>query len=328
MVKSRYFTKTQEFDGMPKVIDFKIVEEEIDDDLKDKEILGEAIYISVDPYTRYAVYYNVPPGAPIIGFQVIKVTKSKNPKYFVGEKIMVHGGWRTTCKVDDEQVWYKVDKISGIDTSVFVGALGMPGMTAYCGFLEICQPKEGETVFVNGCAGAVGNLVGQIAKIKGCKVIGCCGSDEKIKFAKSIGFDDVFNYKTCKDYPGILKKMAPNGVDCFFDNVGGRMSTDVLACMNVGGRISVCGAISAYNSKTLGQGLSTGLSSSKMLRNQLLMRGFGVGQFKDKFPEALKHMIQWIQEGKLKIHETTTKGFENTPQAFIDMLSGGNIGKA
>uniref|UniRef100_H2ZQ56 Prostaglandin reductase 1 n=1 Tax=Ciona savignyi TaxID=51511 RepID=H2ZQ56_CIOSA len=322
MVKSRYFSKIQEFDGMPKLSDFKIVEEEINEDLKDGEIIGEALYMSVDPFIRA---YNVPPGSPVIGFQVAKVTKSKNPKYPVGSKVMAFGGWRTTCKVGDELIWYKVDETSGINASVFVGALGMPGMTAYCGFLEICQPKEGETVFVNGCAGAVGNLVGQIAKIKGCKVIGCCGSDEKIKFAKSIGFDDVFNYKTCKDYPGTLKKMAPNGIDCFFDNVGGQMSSDIMACMNVGGRIAVCGAITSYNSKTPSQ---VTMVQGYMVMKQLLMRGFLVHQFKEKFPEGLKNMTQWIKEGKIKIHETTTDKFENTPQAFIGMLSGKNIGKA
>ncbi|XP_002129777.2 prostaglandin reductase 1-like [Ciona intestinalis] len=320
MVRSKYFTKTQEFDGMPKLTDFKIIDEDVDDNLKEGELVGEALCASVDPFIRA---YPVPPGAPIIGFQVLKVTKSMNKKYPVGCKVMGFSGWRTVCKLSDSDVWYKVDE--GQNPTVSLGALGMPGMTAYCGFLDICKPQAGETVMVNGCAGAVGNLVGQIAKIKGCKVIGCCGSDEKVKFAKSLGFDQVFNYKTCKFYPKTLKELAPDGIDCFFDNVGGQLSSDIMGCMNKGGRIAVCGAITSYNSKqppmaTMVQGL--------MVSKLLTMRGFLVQQFKDKFPEALIEMQQWIKEGKIKIHETPSSGFENIPRSFIDMLSGGNIGKA
>ncbi|CAK8689401.1 unnamed protein product [Clavelina lepadiformis] len=199
-MKTKYLTKAKELEGLPKVSDFKIVEEDIDENLTDGEILTEAGCISVDPF--------------------IRVLASKNKKYQKRNLVMDLGGWKTICKVADELCWYRVDNlISNKDITKGLGVVGMPGITAYFGFLDFCQPKEGETVMVNGCAGAVGSFVGQIAKIKGCQVVGCCGSDEKVAFAKSLGFDEVFNSKTEKSWPEAIKRCAPNGIDCFFDNV-------------------------------------------------------------------------------------------------------------
>ncbi|XP_078493074.1 prostaglandin reductase 1-like [Ciona intestinalis] len=316
MVHSQYWTKTREFDGKPKLNDFEIIEEEIDETLNDGEIIGEAICISVDPFIRV---YPIPPGVPVLGFQILRVTKSANSKYPVGCKVLANCGWRTTCKVTGDNVWYKLE--GDISETVWLGALGMPGMTAHYGLLDICSPKPGETVIVNSCAGAVGNLVGQIAKIKGCRVIGCCGSDEKIEFSKSIGFDEVFNYKTCGSYTDILKKIAPNGIDCFFDNVGGQLSSDIISCMNVGGRIAVCGAITSYNST---EPVMASMVQMNMIAKQLSMKGFSIASYAHKFPDALKDMIQ----KKIKVREALTTGFENTPSSFINMLDGGIIGKA
>nr|XP_002127717.1 prostaglandin reductase 1 isoform X1 [Ciona intestinalis] len=320
MVHSKYLAKTREFDGMPKLNDFEIIEEEIDETLKDGEVIGEAICTSVDPFIRA---YPIPPGVAVPGLQVLRVTKSANSKYPVGCKVMGNCGWRTTCKISDDIIWYKVE--GDLSDTVWLGALGMPGISAYCGFLDICSPKPGETVMVNACSGAVGSIVGQIAKIKGCKVIGCCGSDAKIEFSKSIGFDEVFNYKTCGSYTEVLKKLAPNGIDCFFDNVGGQLSSDIMSCMNMGGRIAVCGAITAYNSK---EPVTATVVQPDVVLKQLSIKGFLIYHLKHRFSDALKEMVPWVSEGKIKTRETVTTGFENIPRSFIDMLGGKNIGKA
>jgi len=201
----------------------------------------------------------------------------------------------------------------------------MPGNTAYFGFLEICKPKAGETVVVSGAAGAVGHHVGQIAKFKGCKVIGIAGSDKKGQWlTKELGFDHFINYKT-QNVEEELKKVAPEGIDCYFDNVGGEITTTVLFQMNTYGRTSVCGAISGYNEKKPPK-VSTPLF--QIVGKQLKLEGFIVVRWNDRWQEGIAQNLKWIQEGKLKYQETVTEGFENTFKAFVDMLNGGNTGKA
>ncbi|KAK2708755.1 hypothetical protein QYM36_014381, partial [Artemia franciscana] len=250
-MKTKQFIFVRHFVGEPKLEDFELVEEELPP-LKDKEILCEALYLSVDPYMR-PYSRDRQPGTTMIGSQVAKVIESKHSDYPVGELLVGYFGWRLhTIKNPDVQATgmfdaiFKLPNLGGLSPSVGLGAVGMPGNTAYFGFLEICQPKPGETVVVNGAAGAVGSLVGQIAKIKGCKVIGYAGSDDKIKWLQELGFDHAFNYKKVNIRKS-LKEAAPNGVDCYFDNVGGLFSSEVLNHMNTFGRVSVCGAISVYN---------------------------------------------------------------------------------
>jgi len=202
-------------------------------------------------------------------------------------------------------------------------------MTAYFGFLDICQPKSGETVVVTGAAGAVGSIVGQIAKVKGCKVVGIAGSDDKCSWLKKeLGFDHAINYKTA-DIVKELKLAAPNGIDCYFDNVGGEISTTILTQMNLYGRVSVCGSISSYNTI---DGSSpkpkASIVQESMIFNQLKMEGFIVYRWLDRWNEGITALRQWIEEGKVKYQETITEGFENMPQAFIDMMHGKNVGKA
>lgn len=200
----------------------------------------------------------------------------------------------------------------------------MPGNTAYFGFLEICQPKEGETVVVSTAAGAVGSLVGQIAKIKGCRVVGITGSDEKCKWLiNDLGFDAAINYKTA-DLKKELKAAAPKGIDCYFDNVGGEISQNVIEQMNLSGRISVCGAITGYN----GQEVSVHAPQKNFVFKQLKMEGFIVHRWANRWMEGVSQMLQWIKDGKIKFLETVTEGFENMPQAFMEMLNGKNTGKA
>ena len=252
------------FDGEPKTEDFELVQEELPN-LQDGEILVSALYLSVDPYMRPYVASMTPPFT-MIGQGVYKVLQSKDNDFPEGSMILAKAGWIMTGILKSQQD----KKILGISMappigklspSLLLGACGMPGNTAYFGFLELCQPKPGETVVVNGAAGAVGSLVGQIAKIKGCHVVGFAGSDEKCDFlVNALGFDRAYNYKKTK-VGEALKDGAPNGVDCFFDNVGGSDAAVIINDhMNAFGRISVCGAISIYNDKDLIQVPSTSQS--------------------------------------------------------------------
>lgn len=212
--------------------------------------------------------------------------------------------------------------------SLGLGQLGMPGNTAYFGLLNICEPKEGETVVVSGAAGAVGNLVGQIAKIKGCKVIGICGTDDKCEWlTKELNFDYAINYKTA-NIGESLRKYAPDGVDCYFDNIGGEISSIIIHQMRLFGRIAVCGStISSYN-LPLDEWPKAPVLQPAFIPKQLTMKGFLVFRYWDQWFDGIEQMKKWTEEGKIKYRETITNGFENTPQALIDILQGKNTGKA
>lgn len=241
-------------------------------------------------------------------------------------------GWRThtifnpqTEKVSTPS--YVLPSFGDLPISLALGTLGMPGNTAYFGFLDICQPKAGEVVVVTGAAGAVGSIVGQIAKFKGCQVIGVAGSDAKCKWLEEeLGFDHTINYKTA-DIHAELKKAAPNGIDCYFDNVGGTISSIIINQMRDHGRISVCGSISSYNTPS-SDWPKVPILQPKFIFNQLTMKGFLIWSYNDRLFEGIANMKKWVEEGKIKYRETTTNGFENMPQALIDMLQGKNTGKA
>lgn len=200
-------------------------------------------------------------------------------------------------------------------------------MTSYFGFLEICRPKEGEVVVVTAAAGAVGSLVGQIAKIKGCTVIGIAGSDTKCAWiTKELGFDHAINYKT-EPIADVLKQYAPNGVDCYFDNAGGEISSIVISQMRDYGRISVCGVVSVYRTP-IAEWPKVPILQPTFIFKQLKMEGFVVTRWLDRWPEGIEQLKKWTDEGKLKYRETVTEGFEQLPQATIAMLQGHNFGKA
>ena len=326
MVVTKYWCLKTKFNGTPTAENFELKEENIPDTLQDGDVLTEAVNWTVDPYMRTAEL-GTKEGDPMGGGQVAKVIASKNDKFPVGTVVLGQSGWRTVTLAKDGKDLNVVPDISahGLPLSLYLGCLGMPGVTAYFGFLEVCQPKEGETVLVNGAAGAVGSLVGQIAKIKGCKVVAYAGSDAKCKWLKEeLKFDHVFNYKSV-DLDKSLTEAAPEGIDCYFDNVGGDFTVTALKHMKTYGRVSICGSISGYNATAP---ITGELSFMTILMKQLKVEGFIVVRWLSRWQEAVKAMSGFVTEGKLKYKETVTKGFENMPNAFIGLFKGENIGKA
>lgn len=314
--------------GFPKDSDFKLAEEPLPE-VKEGQFLGQLVWLSVDPYMRGRMndsYTYVGPfeiGKVMGGGSVGRVVESKHPKWKEGDWFVGDLGWQEYV-VSDGSGLMKIDpNLAPPQTALYV--LGMPGMTAYFGLLDICDPKPGETVFVSGAAGAVGSVVGQIAKIKGCRVVGTAGSDEKIDYiVNECGFDAGFNYKTEKDYVKKVAELCPKGVNCYFDNVGGEITDAILLNLAQHARISICGQISMYNAEQL----PTGPRLLHMLIVRMAkMQGFVISQYYDRYGEALPQMAQWLREGKIKYRETIAEGLENTPKAFMDMLRGGNIGK-
>lgn len=315
--------------GTPTLNDFELKEQDTELKLSDGEILLETKYLSVDPYLRGrmsdAKSY-VPPfevGGPINSGIIAEVIESKNEKFKKGDFVSNRMDWKTK-QISNGEGLQKVDS-SKAPLSAYLGIMGMTGLTAYLGLHEIGKPMKGETLVVSGAAGAVGSVVGQIGKILGLRVIGIAGSDEKIDLLKSeFGFDHGINYKTTKDMKSAIKEAAPDGVDIYFDNVGGPISDAVLFSINRFARMVICGAISVYNSTELPTGLSV---QPFLIKNSALMQGFIISNYADKFAVAMKQLSTWLGEEKLTYSETIVEGFENAPQAFLDMMKGNKKGK-
>ncbi|TDS15111.1 hypothetical protein DFQ03_1748 [Maribacter caenipelagi] len=315
--------------GTPTLSDFEFKELDNDLTVSEGEVLLEAKYISVDPYLRGrmsdAKSY-VPPfkvGEPISSGIVAEVLESKHEDYKKGEFVSGLLEWKEQ-QISNGEGLQKVDK-SKAPLSAFLGIVGMTGLTAYLGLHEIGKPKKGETLVVSGAAGAVGSVVGQIGKILELNVIGIAGTDEKIDMLKlEFGFDHGINYKTTDDMKAAIEEAAPNGVDIYFDNVGGPISDAVLFNINQFARIIICGAISVYNKTEIPMAVAV---QPFLVKNSALMQGFIVSNYADKFPQAMKQLSTWLGEGKLTYKETIVEGFENTPQAFLDMMDGKNKGK-
>lgn len=263
----------------------------------------------------------------MMGEQVARVVESKNSAFPTGTIVLAPSGWTTHSISNGE----KLEKVLAewpdtLPLSLALGTVGMPGLTAYFGLLDICGVKGGETVLVSAAAGAVGSIVGQIAKLKGCKVVGTAGSDEKVAWLKKHGFDVALNYKTVKSLEEALKVAAPEGYDCYFDNVGGEFSNVAITQMKKFGRIAICGAISVYNRTSP---LPPGPSPEIIILKELHLQGFVVYRWQGEVRQkALRDLLKWVSEGKIQYHEHVTEGFENMPAAFIGLLKGENLGKA
>ena len=291
------------------------------------DVLRRTIYLSVDPYMRgrmseqksYAEGAKL--GEPMVGQTVSLVTESNNPRFRPGDFVLTNDGWQDYA-VSDGAGLRKIDpSIAPISWSL--GILGMPGLTAYVGLLDIGKPKEGETVVVSAAAGAVGSIAGQIAKIKRCRVVGIAGSNEKCRYVvEALGFDAAINYRT-EDLADSVRRVCPHGVDVYFDNVGGAVLEAVMKCLNVRARIPLIGLISQYNEARL----PPGPNLQPILVNRALIEGMIVTDHVARTPEFLRDMALWIHEGRIHYREDIVHGLDNAPRAFIGLFSGENIGK-
>jgi len=294
---------------------------------KDGEVLVKNLWLSLDPYMRgrmndvksYAAKQEL--DQVMVGQTVGEIVESRNDRFRKGDHVLSPLGWQL-YGVSDGKGLTKVDA-SRVPMQAYLGVLGMPGVTAWVGLLDICQPKEGETVVVSAASGAVGSVVGQIAKIKGCRAVGIAGGKAKCDYVtKELGFDACVDYKAGR-LNDDLKAAAPKGVDCYFENVGGEILDAVLRRMNAFSRIAVCGLISQYNA-TDPYGVK---AIQSILVNRIKMQGFIVSDRTELWPKALADLAGWVASGKIKYRESVTEGLENAPRAFIGLLKGENFGK-
>ena len=314
--------------GLPVSGDFRMETVELSE-LKDGEMLLQGLYYSVDPYMRgrmsdaksYAPPFEI--DKPIYGGVIGKVVESKSGQFKTGDVVIGQFPWQKEFIATEKEA-RKIDT-SLAPAMAYLGVLGMTGLAAYFGLMHIGKPKAGETVVVSGAAGAVGMVVGQIAKIQGCHVVGIAGSDEKTKLLTTeFGFDEAINYKTATDMNKAIAAACPKGVDVYFDNVGGEISDAVIMNINFHARIPLCGQIALYNTVEVPMGPRI---QPMLLTRSVLMQGFIVGDFKAQFPEGIQQLAQWVKDGKLKGTETIEHGFENLPKALLGLFKGENTGK-
>ena len=312
----------------PSEEDFAINEAPIPD-IRENQFLVKIIYLSVDPYMRGRMRDGVsyaPPavlGEVMVGGAVGQIIKSNNNSYSEGKIVQGNFGWQEYALSDGIGVNIVDPSVAPISTSL--GVLGMPGLTAYFGLLEVGCPVLVETIVVSAAAGAVGAVVGQIAKIKGCDVVGIAGGAEKCRYLEEeLGFDYTIDYKSQPDISNALNAACPRGIDIYFDNVGGAILDEVLNHINIGARIPICGMISEYN---LSQPQLVPRPTRALLVNRAKMQGLLVWDWVERRQEGIEQMAQWIKEGKLYYKEDIIEGIEKVPEAFLKLFKGQNFGK-
>ncbi|MEF8774910.1 MAG: NADP-dependent oxidoreductase [Haloarculaceae archaeon] len=293
------------------------------------ELLVAVRYLSVDPYMRgrmrdaasYAEPWDI--GDAMEGAVVGDVLASESDAYETGDLVTGNGTWADYSLLDAHSVT-PVDP-SLADLPAYLGVLGMPGRTAYFGLLEVGEPRPGDTVVVSGAAGAVGSVVGQIAGLNGCRVVGFAGSEEKVAWlTDDLGFDAAINYEATDDCRGAIDDVAPGGVDVYFDNVGGPITDAVFTRLNIDARVAVCGQIAHYND----EGVPTGPRKlTQLIASRATLRGFLVSDFAPRFGRATEQLGTWVASGDITHRETIVDGLENAPDAFLGLFSGENIGK-
>jgi NADPH-dependent curcumin reductase CurA len=312
--------------GFPDEELFELAETPISDP-GEGQLLVRNAYFSVDPYMRprmndvrsYVAPFTL--GEALSGGAIGRVAASRNERFPEGQWVVHNAGWREWALSDGHGV--RAVDTSSAPVSAFLGVLGMPGFTAYHGLFEIGKPKEGETVFVSGAAGAVGSAAGQMAKIAGCRVIGCAGSPEKVAWLRELGFDHAFDYRE-QPVRKALAEGAPDGIDIYFDNVGGDSLEAAIGALRPHGRVVACGSISRYNDVEASAGPR---NMFMVVTKRLLLQGYIITDHYAGFPEFLRLAEEWVRDGKLRYRETVIEGIENAPRAFLGLLRGENVGK-
>lgn len=318
--------------GEPTTDNFKLVEQAVPE-LGDGQVLVRNHYLSLDPYMRGRMNEGKSYATPqplnevMIGGTAGEVVASKNAHFAVGDKVVGMGGWQEYQLVDANQrgVLQKVDT-THVPLSAYLGAVGMPGVTAWYGLVKIIDPKPGETVVVSAASGAVGGAVGQLAKVRGARAVGIAGGAEKCRYVvEELGFDACIDYKEHKDLKSLsaaLKAACPDGIDGHFENVGGMILDAVMHRANPFSRVAMCGMIAGYNGEPIPM-----TAPQLILVNRMKIEGFIVSEHMDVWPEALKELGTLVATGKLKYRETVAQGLESAPEAFLGLLKGRNFGK-
>ena len=293
------------------------------------ELLVRVEYLSVDPYMRgrmrdsesYAEPWDV--GDVLRGGIVGEVVESNSERYDAGDFVTGEGTWADYSVLDADDTAPVDPDVA--DLPAYLGVLGMPGRTAYFGLLDVGDPKPGDTVVVSGAAGAVGSVVGQIAKLNGCRVVGFAGTDEKTRWlTEELGFDAAVNYQETDDYGAALDDVAPEGVDVYFDNVGGPITDAVFTKLNLDARVAVCGQIAHYNDESVPTGPR---KLPLLIAPRARVQGLLVGDYATRFGEASEQLASWVASGELDHRESVVEGLKNAPDAFLGLFSGDNIGK-
>lgn len=293
------------------------------------EVLVRAIYLSVDPYMRgrlrpgpsYAEPQKI--GEVMVGEIAGEIVASNVDGFAVGDFVATHNGWQTHGVADARDIRKLDPGAAPISTSL--GVLGMPGLTAYFGTLDVLAPQAGDTLVVNAASGAVGSVVGQIAKIAGCHVVGIAGSKEKCDFiTRELGFDVAINHRTTSDMSVAMREACSDGIDCYFDNVGGPISDAAFENMALGARVGICGQIAQYNDIDQAMGPR---NLRHFLVKRATMRGLLVGDWRDRYETGRARLTRWVQEGQVKYREDIVEGLENAPLAFAGLMEGKNFGK-
>ncbi|KAI9112788.1 hypothetical protein K1719_016291 [Acacia pycnantha] len=331
-VKNKQVVLKEYVSGLPKESNFQLVEGSIELKVPEgsNQILLKNLYLSCDPYQRIMMSETIVSkfgaytlGAPIHGYGVAKVVESGHPDYKKGDLVWGYVIWEEYSLVPSTQIHFKIEN-TDVPLSYYTGILGMPGMTAYAGFYEIGSPKKEDRVFISAASGAVGQLVGQFAKHLGCYVVGSAGSKEKVDLLKNkLGFDEAFNYKEEPDLDAALKRYFPEGIDLYFENVGGRTLEAVLLNMRIHGRIPVCGMISQYNLDRP-EGIT---NLAQIIFRRIRMQGFNVHDHYHLYPKFLEFILPLIKEGKIVYVEDVVEGLENGPAALVGLYTGRNVGK-
>ena len=312
--------------GEPSAANFELADAPVPE-AKDGEVLRRTIYMSLDPYMRgrmsdaksYATPVKI--GDVMGAHTVSEVIESKNPAFKKGDFVTGYDGWQSYGVSPGKELRKLDPKAAPISTAI--GVLGMPGMTAFVGLMDIGQPKPGETVVVSAASGAVGSVVGQLAKVKGCRAVGIAGSADKCKYVvEELGFDACINYKT-DDLVPALKAACPNGVDIYFENVGGKIFEAILRVLNDFARIPLCGLISEYNATAN----TPGPNLRPLLVHRALIKGFIVSDHNDRAPAFIQEVAPLVASGRIKFREDIVEGLDNAPEAFIGLLTGKNFGK-